>query len=567
MAGRNLFENHQPQEPVIGRNLFDGNQNAVISSQPMSTAEDVVRSSGSGLIGGTADLLGTPGTMSNLLNDLIGGGLHKGYELATGREPEKGSFFAGNAIPASIGSGEAIRQGIDVIAPGTTTYEPKTTEGQFAKTGATFVPGAAAFGGFSPSSIAKFGLLPGLASEGAGQLTSGTPYEPYARVAAALLAPLATAPKQTAAMISEGARKVVAPFRSAASPERQALIDVLKNEGVDITAGQTTGSKALRYKESQIGGSAAQNFAERQGEQFTSAIMKRIGSDATHATPEAVNQAGERIGGMFKDLAARNNLIPDQPFTAELGDTLRSYVANTNPSSRVPVIENTIADLAADAAKGPISGAKYQEVASTIGKKIAGASGEELEAYQGIRSALDDAMERSIAAANPDDLGVWKEARNAYRNLLVVEKAVTGAGENARQGLISPAQLRSAVVGQGRRAFARGQGDFADLARAGEGIMAPLPDSGTTSRWLAAGGGTGLGAAIGSALGGGIPGAVIGAGVGAGAPYVAGRTLMSKPVQSFLANQALSGSGRAVLPYASVVDALVNSAMRNQGSR
>lgn len=75
-----------------------------------------------------------------------------------------------------------------------------------------------------------------------------------------------------------------------------------------------------------------------------------------------------------------------------------------------------------------------------------------------MRESLDDAMQRSIAQNNPRDLGGWQQARRQYRNMLVVEKAATGAGENAALGLISPSQLRNATVQQGRRAFARGLG-------------------------------------------------------------------------------------------------------------
>ena len=78
----------------------------------------------------------------------------------------------------------------------------------------------------------------------------------------------------------------------------------------------------------------------------------------------------------------------------EVGDTLRTYVENTNPTARIPAVSNTVADITADIAKGSISGAKYKQLASTIGEKLKTATGEELEAYRGIREALDDAMER-----------------------------------------------------------------------------------------------------------------------------------------------------------------------------
>ena len=62
--------------------------------------------------------------------------------------------------------------------------------------------------------------------------------------------------------------------------------------------------------------------------------------------------------------------------------------------------------------------------------------------------------------------------------------AVTG--RRGARGITRSAQALARkngdTVTQNRRAYARGQGDFADLARAGEGVMKPLPNSGTAPR-------------------------------------------------------------------------------------
>ena len=141
-------------------------------------------------------------------------------------------------------------------------------------------------------------------------------------------------------------------------------------------------------------------------------------------------------------------------------------------------------------------------------------------------------MDRSIAKYNPSDAGLWRDARNTYRNLMVVEQAATGAGEGAASGLISPAKLRQATLSKhGRRNYARGKGDFAELARAGEVAMTPLPNSGTASRISARNLGVSLSSGVGGASGfalGGAPGAAIGTAVGYGAPFAAGRGVCGK---------------------------------------
>lgn len=66
-------------------------------------------------------------------------------------------------------------------------YEPQTKYGQYAHTAGQFIPGAMLTPGNPAMNALKFGALPGVASEGAGQATAGTRMEPWARTGAALL--------------------------------------------------------------------------------------------------------------------------------------------------------------------------------------------------------------------------------------------------------------------------------------------------------------------------------------------------------------------------------------------
>lgn len=77
------------------------------------------------------------------------------------------------------------------LTGGASEFRGETLPGKFAGTVGEFVPGAAAFGGMSPANLAKFAVVPGVASEAAGQATEGTSLEPYARIAGAILAPTA----------------------------------------------------------------------------------------------------------------------------------------------------------------------------------------------------------------------------------------------------------------------------------------------------------------------------------------------------------------------------------------
>lgn len=153
-------------------------------------------------------------------------------------------------------------------------------------------------------------------------------------------------------------------------------------------------------------------------------------------------------------------------------------------------------------------------------------------------------MERSIAKANPDDLGAWRDARRQYRNMMILEQAAASAGENAALGLISPRALRQAAAmgRQGRRGYVRGQGDFADLARAGNALMLPMPQSGSAPRVLMSSGGALLGSAL-----AGEPFSLA-ALAGIAAPGAFGRALMSRPVQRYLSSGRNTGALNGGLP-------------------
>jgi len=525
-------KNQPTGNPSGGSLAFDDLIPGSQAEQPSMIA-DVLKSAGSGIARGTADLMGLPGTIGDAFNN--------GMSYVTGMP----------RLPQNPVSGETLRNAASTVTGGATDYAPQTTAGEYAATAGEFVPGALAFGGGTIGSALKYGVVPGLASEGAGQMTKGTEYEPYARVAAAMLAPAA---------LSAGQR-LITPFPT--SPERIVQANTLAGEGVDLTAGQRTGNNSLRYMESEIGGTSAANMMERQGEQFTRAALQRAGVNAERATPEVIDDAFRRIGADFDGLAARNTLLPDAQMGQDLGNVFREYNGAVAQSQRAPVVADLIGDITTRASQGPIDGNFYQRTSSRLATlaRSAATDPERRQALQGMRDALDDAMERSLQATNPADLGGWQQARNQYRNMLVLEKAATGAGENSAMGIISPQQLRGAVVNQGRRAYARGQGDFADLARAGEATMRPLPNSGTASRLNARSLGTGtlglLGTAAGAGAGGPV-GAVAGALAGAAIPSAVGSAILSRGGRAYLSNQLLGQTNVADPRYAAVVEALLS---------
>jgi hypothetical protein len=340
------------------------------------------------------------------------------------------------------------------------------------------------------------------------------------------------------------------------------MAQTLANEGVtSLTAGQRTGSRGLKYFESEMGGGRTANLLENQGTEFTSAALRRAGINADRATPQVMDQAFTRIGGDFDRLSATANA----PFDPQVQNDLLSAVTDYHARGGIaPVVEQEMNNIAhtAQLNGGHITGDAYQTIRSRIGAHIRATDGPTQIALREMQESLDDAIERHMPAAHMDE---WRQARRQYRNLMVIERAATGAGEDAAMGIISPAKLRQAAVGQNRRAYVRGTDDFSDLGHAGQAVMTPLPQSGTAPRMAAHGIPTALGAVLGGQFGASEAGA--GAVLGGLAPRGLGYLTMSKPAQAVLGNQLLRGPTAAGqnMARAALVQALLEQRRRSAG--
>ncbi|WP_079212942.1 hypothetical protein [Brucella pituitosa] len=545
-GGNQSFTNDGTVGPTIAR----GGR----AMQP-SIGEDVAKAGASGLARGVADLTGLPGTVSDGLNYAAGQALKIGYEGATGTahyfegkgfspdEPEPGSFFAGSAVPDSIGSGNAMRGYMSDATNGATDYHGKTRLGQYAGTLGEFLPGAAAFGGLSAPSLIKNGIVPAIASEAAGQATEGTAWEPYARMGAAVISPM-----------GEGLlNKAISPNGGAIGAARAGQIQTLENEGIQLTAGQKTGNKNLAYAENMTGGRSAQNMIEEQAHAFTDAAMRKAGG-AGLATPDNLADLQQSLSDGFDAISKRNTLTLDKGMVNDFIGTVNRY-GNKLDALKKPVFDRVRTEIVQQLVKnkGVASGEWYQQVRSDLGQLAQSARGNDnllSGAFKGLRDALDGAMDRSIEKTNAPDSGVWRELRRKWGNFKVVANAANGAGgEAAGIGIISPAQLaRAAKSGKNGIAYAIGKSDFTDLVKAGQSLMTPLPNSGTAQRlypMMSTGTGASIGTKVGSMMGMPMEGAAAGAIIGKQLPKISGAVLMSKPVQSYLANQ-LRGQTRPI---------------------
>ena len=202
---------------VMAKN-FGGPSKGAGGGTGRSWDEDVLPSLNAGLNRGADALLGLPG-------DIWHGARYLANRALGYKDP------INDILPTS----ESLRKRREEFAG--PDYQPETTAGKYAQTIGEFLPGAA----LAPEEsigkgLVKFGVVPGAASESAGQLTQGTPIEPYARVVGAVGGGLAPAVGQVAKLagksflepFSEEGRQNIAArgLRDAFTDPRQAQIDL-----------------------------------------------------------------------------------------------------------------------------------------------------------------------------------------------------------------------------------------------------------------------------------------------------------------------------------------------------
>jgi hypothetical protein len=526
-------------------------------AQPVGTAEDVAKSARAGLVTGAAGIPGMIGDAQAFLSrpfDWLAR-KYEAYDPDTARANRALADRVGRA--SDIGEARLPTTARIEQMTGTTPwaqYEPTTEVGKYTRSIAEMAPGAL----LGPTrsvvdiagNLARFAVAPGVAgqaaSNAADRFLPGSGAAPYARAAASILAP------------SIGPR-LIAPAPAEAAHAAQAA--ALRDEGVTaLTAGQRTGSKKLSHFEDAaanipFSGRDPATMNMQAAEQFTNAALRRVGEHGppeapNRATPEVIDRAYTRIGNDLDRLSANNRMQGTRALGVDLQDAEREYQSLVPESARAPIVADTIREIGEGVANngGSLPGETYQALRSRLSRAARNTNDPQLShALSGMTEAMDDAIARSIRANNPADIGGFEQARRQYRNMLVIERAAAGAGEDAAKGLLSPALLSSAAKQvMGKRAFARGQGDFEPLARAGQAVLRPLPNSGTAQRaealhYLQLAGLLGAGGEAAHAL----TGSLLGGAVGLAAPAVMARGLLSAPVQNFAGNQLLAGLPRA----------------------
>jgi len=283
------------------------------------------------------------------------------------------------------------------------------------------------------------------------------------------------------------------------------LADLAINKyNIPVSVSQVSTSPVAKYAystTSHIPFSGAEDFNHAQREAWTRALGNTFGSSVSRITPDVLDEANTRIGGVFKDVAKRTNIPITDAFLDKLqnlSDVTKTSIGTGNEST---IVDGLINNLLNNAIKNndDAGGHVYQYMTKSNGPLAMATynkSAPHVPFVNMIKDILDDHLEQNAA---PEDIAALRTARQQWKHLKTVEpltlRADVTGGASPSTGDISPAALRNAVKGQFYQNAARGRGGpLDDLARIGQRFLKEPPQSGTAPRQL-------MGEAIG-ALGG-----------------------------------------------------------------
>jgi hypothetical protein len=319
----------------------------------VDTAADVAASLGIGTVKGAIGLAGLPG-------DLAEYGA-RGIDYATRGADAAIKYLGGEGFdpPArearapTYGSAD-IRGALEQNVTGQ-LYEPKTTAGRYAQTVGEFLPGAALGPGGMVRNAVNYAVVPGLASEAAGQATKGTALEPWARGGAAVLTGGVSALINSPRTSAQAVRNAIPPGVDPALFMRaQEMVDHAAARGIQLTVPEAAeqlspGSGAgllnvMRLLESAPNSRAtmAQTFADRPAQIEQAArdtfetIAPRTGAPSMigpavgEAATETLGRVNTAINAATRPSydAARQSLVPQSVHAAMIADPLFEQALN-----------------------------------------------------------------------------------------------------------------------------------------------------------------------------------------------------------------------------------------------
>lgn len=383
-------------------------------AKPISKTEDVVKSIGTSAIKAPGAILGLPsdamaavgtGFQYLLTEGAVKLGLLKPEDAKKIREigSDYKSPVGSESINAQVEKVVGERPGIQDVIKGDTSsrfYKPQTEAGKAAGNVADFVfQGGLGAGSVRqiPGAAVKFGLLPGMVSEGAGQVTEGTALEPYARVAGALvgggigaLSSVRSAPGKILADATKG-------VTDAEFTQAQKLMDDARAAGSQITLPEAL----QQVTNGRTGLADVQRVVEqsRQGGPILRDTMAdRAGNNAAMVDRQLANDLGPLPASPYE-------VAPKVQSAAktEVNSVRKDINAEAKPFYQSSEAELVAPQDMAPLMSDPAFAAALKDVRSheILGPKVAHLPDNSIGVINEVKKRLDDMHSSAMEAAKP----------------------------------------------------------------------------------------------------------------------------------------------------------------------
>lgn len=280
-----------------------------------AVAKDVLKSAGVGVGKGVIGIGGMVGDLTNLGAK----GLEKASDFINDQiGAERYVRPTGPSVLDNIPTNESLIKNVEGVTG--EFYKPQTTPGHYAETVGEFVPAAAAGPGGLIRKLFMQAVVPGVASEAAGQATAGTPLEPYARAGAGIAAGLGGAALSRPQGAAQSIRSQLPEgITQATVDDARSLMVTAKAKGIDLTwpealsqvAGKPVLSDTQRILESAPSSrSRMQDFYAERPRQIDQAALDEFAQIApgtrnpSQIGPQIGEAARENIGDVRKTINA-----------------------------------------------------------------------------------------------------------------------------------------------------------------------------------------------------------------------------------------------------------------------
>lgn len=224
------------------------------------------------------------------------------------------------------------------------------------------------------------------------------------------------------------------------------------------------------------------DFATKQRQDFTSAVLKKAGLAAKNATTDAMSELKGIVGEKYADLHERVPTVVDKPLIDKLTE-MRDTVTGEVDASRAAPLLKKIDDIISKAQAGnpgepvTISGKASQDTRSSLVRMEQSQDPSTKHFANELKEALDDAFERGAA---PEDVQKMRDVRSQFVKMKQIEESI------GTDKTISPQKLMQVLKRKrnaSQRIYGRGDQDLIELAEAGAKVIPEhVANSGTVTR-------------------------------------------------------------------------------------